>query len=376
MCLGFTPACLRRTTTLFHTVICDIQAGPRCISPERLTEIVSHSPHLVAHIRCLDLAIGRMGTAQLARLMLPNLAHLILHAGGEITDSALAAGVHLIGLPSVRSVTLSLIGADFRVFAGLFGECTPNLQEVAFLDCLLRIKQHDYNDFRMGRVFRTSTRRTRLARLVVSRSFRAAMWLLEGACPFDLSQLTSFDMTRNPMLLPTDNHIHTLLETTRLTLERLTISMYDITGGAKVDLTHFPSLTHLGVNLQLSLHYLPALTAALAQCADVNDGLREIVIISNQWEWLLPGKAPPAFATVLAIVPAFDEALAALPLPTLKRIVLQGIVKPNYNDRFGDAENEQLEERFSATESESSLKKWFPSLISKGLLDIAWGSEV
>ncbi|KAJ6534342.1 hypothetical protein B0H19DRAFT_1185825 [Mycena capillaripes] len=206
------------------------------------------------------------------------------------------------------------------------------------------MKQHDYNDFRMGRVFRTTTRRTRLAELVVSGSFRITMWLLKGDCPFDLSQLTSVNMARN--LMSMDRHIHTLLETTRLTLERLTISLYDITGDAKVDLTHFPSLTHLSVKFELSLHSLPALTAALARCADVNDGLREIVIISNQWDWLLPDKAPLAFI----------------------------ILEPD--DDGWDAEDEKVEEKLSATESESLLKMWFPSLVSKGLLDITWASEV
>ncbi|KAJ6534347.1 hypothetical protein B0H19DRAFT_1272064 [Mycena capillaripes] len=359
---------------LFHTITYDIPSDPRYISPDRLTVIVSHSPHLAAHIRCLDLAIDREGTAQLARLTLPNLAHLILHAGGDITDPALTAGVHLIALPSVRSVTLSAIGADLRVLARLFEECTPNLQEVAFLDCVLRMKQHDYNDFRMGRVFRTTTRRTRLAGLVVSSSFRIIMWLLEGDCPFDLSQLTSVNMARNQMSM--DRHIHTLLETTRLTLERLTISLYDITGGAKVDLTHFPSLTHLSVKFELSLHSIPALTAALARCADFNDGLREIVIISIQWDWLLPEKAPLAFATVLPILPAFDEALSALPLPKLERVVLQVILEPEDDDRWGDAENEKVEEKRSTAESESLLRRWFPSLVSKGLLDITWDNRV
>lgn len=209
---------------LFRTITCSILASSRYMSPERLATILSHSPHLATHIRCIAVAIDREGTMQLTRLALPNLTHLILHTDVEIMDRAITVGVHFIGLPSVRSVTVANIGATLTDLSQLFGECTPNLREVAFPGCGLKSATRNHDDLRagLGRLPRIVGVRTQPASLVLTDSWRVVEWLLDKDCPIDLSQLTSVDARE---MLPRNGHLNTLLENARLTLRHLKISM-------------------------------------------------------------------------------------------------------------------------------------------------------
>ncbi|KAF7354297.1 hypothetical protein MVEN_01118000 [Mycena venus] len=353
---------------LFRSISFSGKQNENYISPRRLRTILADSPHLARYIRRISINLNNKSNADIARLGLTHVEDIrvsgIAGGGRNLHKPTLEAVRRVIGLESIRSVQVDGSYRDPRLLGRLFGECTPNLGEVEFYMCGVKGIQYDED---LANPPAVKTVRTQLTSLRLLDSSRMAAWLMERECPFDISQLVDVDVTGS---IEIDGYTHLLLERTRPTIQRLGFSMLDIEQGPYLNPTRFPSVTHLTV--ESPMDYLPKFPPAMAG-VDSHNIICEIVFTSRGFD-----ERPWASATeqewaqeLAPMLREFDAALAALPLPELKRVEIQVQQKTGDNGGEVDAEVSQTaaHTNISARRTKASLlKEWLPILVSRGLL--------
>ncbi|KAJ7032184.1 hypothetical protein C8F04DRAFT_1108094 [Mycena alexandri] len=318
---------------LFYTINFDL-VSPQAASPLHIQTTLAQNPRLAQHIRRIHFLID--DSAQIAKIPLPRLEHITLRLGIQSDDPAPVTAA-IIGLPSVRSVEVCGVVRGPGALALIFSACTPNLQEVAFRRCSESYLRHG-----LPREIRQSVR-TQLTRLVLFRTVTIPPLLLDGGCPFDLSRLVSVDAHLTAF------GVKNLLEHTRLS-----ISMENI---EYVDLTCFPALTHL--ELECAINQLLDLPVALEH-VDPGNAIREIILVdksTHMRRWTI-GVQSALQNDMKEILPAFDAALAVLPLHALQRVELS---TRRYTDVKGDLGS-------VVRETEALWKKCLPILVARKLL--------
>ncbi|KAJ7190975.1 hypothetical protein GGX14DRAFT_601472 [Mycena pura] len=98
-----------------------------------------------------------------------------------MSDAAVASAQNLVGLLSVRRVTVEFLG-DMAVLGHLFGRCTPDLREITFerSSVFQPLRPSVLESFRNGA---TEGKRTRLGSIALVRLPKMAAWLADENCP-------------------------------------------------------------------------------------------------------------------------------------------------------------------------------------------------
>ncbi|KAJ7165470.1 hypothetical protein C8R43DRAFT_211433 [Mycena crocata] len=356
---------------LFHEIAFSHPHHERSITPSHLREILTQSPHLARHIRWISLNLNHPLTTEIAELSLSHVSHICIYTypPTETYKTAPAAARRLIGLASVRCVGLTVAFSELNILNQLFGLCTPNLREVQFHQAWPfcgpgvadQILYHNRG---------TAAPRTKITRLVIYNSYHLPLWLLDADCPFDVSKVADIDIR-----LSTDDAGRLMLERTRLSVKRLAFSTRDLVGNNRINLADFPALTH--VTVEGPIEHLRWFHLPLAKAPD--DSLIRVLVLRLDMTDGDPTK-PMVWETYkqwLRTLPKIDRALAALPLPALRRV--EFCVCTDVESEWGGTIQDVGGEDATGSPVNAS-SAWFtkqlPELASRGVLVVAEASPV
>ncbi|KAJ7340014.1 hypothetical protein DFH08DRAFT_1082502 [Mycena albidolilacea] len=266
------------------------------ITPARLRVILAGSPHLAPLIPRVDLSIS-------------------VEADAELASPTLDAARLLIGLPSVRRVEVIGSYHHLRLLGRLLGDYTSQLKEIVFRHTFVPQTLAD-GDLPWPPAAKNSMC-TRLTRLALVGSDSLMTWLVNEACPFNISHLVDVDVSGGIRGNGMHKHTQPLLEHARFTIQRLRFPMALVSpahGGPFIYLTRFPALTHLTANTPMEeLSYIfPAM-----EKLDPQNNIREVLFTSPAFD------DPVAGQQLEPMLREFDAAFAALPLPACKCVEIQ-----------------------------------------------------
>ncbi|KAJ6570522.1 hypothetical protein DFH09DRAFT_1153728 [Mycena vulgaris] len=343
--------CAPAQSVLFHAI--DLQpnsyeyvtrtrggAGPEAFDAacRRLGAVLAESPHLAKYIHRLKVTLTADVLAQLCAMGLSSLQDIAIKF--RRADHSLIEPLQaLIGLPSVRQVTLSS-HVSSRVFCGRISHLTA----LAFYH-IMDGSPPEAQDIRAPR--------PEIKTLRLHNSVPVEHWLVGPACPFDLTRLVDVDIwvgygprnTMNASLL----HI---LDAARLTIERLTLLSCSFQE-RPLDLAQYPNLTHL--HIHDGRDFALAFIATSIPSLDGHPSLRSITLqikYFSQTEWTTVA----AEETLRSIDAAFD----AISLPALKQFeILLSIITVPTRVAF-----------MSAAERDALFRRGLPSLSASGLLSV------
>ncbi|KAJ7894898.1 hypothetical protein B0H14DRAFT_3426506 [Mycena olivaceomarginata] len=233
---------------LFYWIM-SLQLQENYITPARLRVILADSPHLAPLIRRINLSISVEADTELASVGLSHMQELGVQcmAGGtnHIHESTFDTARLLIGLPSVRRVEVIGSYLDLRLLklGRLLGDCTSHFKEIVFQHAFIT-QTLAGGDLPWPPAAKNMC--TRLTRLSLVGSDSLMTWLVNDACPFNISHLVDVNVSGGIQANGMHKYTQPFLERAWFTLQRLRFSMALVSpahGGPFIDLTRFPALT-------------------------------------------------------------------------------------------------------------------------------------
>ncbi|KAJ7124094.1 hypothetical protein C8R43DRAFT_1240994 [Mycena crocata] len=193
---------------------------------------MASAPHLLPFVHRLRTAFADGLHERLNTLAFPNHQQLYIEREAPTTPPrVLAAAAQLIGLPSMRRVELwSIRFHSLAQFGLLFAHCTKRLD-------LLFLGEIHISPSSPGAAAAPPASRAVIKHLELSMFFKEVPWLLDAACPLDVSALTELDYS----VFPQEETTAALLAHTRATLTHLKIDPDQ----APSTRSTLPALTHL-----------------------------------------------------------------------------------------------------------------------------------
>ncbi|KAJ7165407.1 hypothetical protein C8R46DRAFT_1220541 [Mycena filopes] len=208
---------------------------------DRLFTILSAAPHLLAFVRRVHTHPEPDVLTRLGESDFPNLTEFLLVGAGKLspTRSEVSLAANLVGLPSIRSVTLKAV--VFQTISDLNLLFDTNTSQ---LDALI-LDRSDVLDAET--VPSPPLRRVKINKLRIHEEWPTWPWFFHPRCPFDISGLCELEYdTRDLFFAPA-----TLLTSARLSLTTLSISprAYKTSGTSPLCMAvaDLPALTHLRV---------------------------------------------------------------------------------------------------------------------------------
>ncbi|KAJ7814048.1 hypothetical protein B0H13DRAFT_1925041 [Mycena leptocephala] len=257
---------------------------------------LSDSPHLKRHIRSASITTDLGVVILLADMDLSNLCELDLYSDGSggLDGPLIEPLQRLIGLPSIRRLAFNFATQDSTLEIPL-----PALD----LDAP----------------------RTAITHLALENSPATADWLIDTDCPFEFTHLV--DVT---IIASMSDSLRLLVASAQLTIQGITLAAEDI-APAPFDLAPLSALTriHLRVpHVWDIVHLFPSIS-------DLNyvNAIRTITFHLEDFdesEWT---------ADVEAHLVQFDSALAKLPFPALKEVV---VLLPQSDEPGNDSKTEAM----------------------------------
>ncbi|KAJ7134165.1 hypothetical protein C8R46DRAFT_1201673 [Mycena filopes] len=208
---------------------------------DRLFAILAAAPHLLPFVRRVLTYLEPNVLARLVEFSFPNLSKLYLMGADKVspTRSELSLAANLVGLPSIRAVTLTSIVFQTISDLNLLFETHTSQLDTLILD------HSDVLD--AGTVPSPPMRRVKLKKLTLCLHSIAWPRLLHPDCPFDISALRELEYDSMELFATPA----TLLTSTRSSLTALSISPIAFASyGAStvcITVTDLPALTHLTV---------------------------------------------------------------------------------------------------------------------------------
>ncbi|KAJ7085270.1 hypothetical protein C8R44DRAFT_821564 [Mycena epipterygia] len=271
-------------------------------SCRRLRVILTESSHLLPHIRRIEMRLHPEVITEVLAMGLPRLEELHFHTRGfvpNLEDNARIKLAHrLMTLPTVRHVGLGG-SVQTREFLSSFFAGTPQQLQTLEISTTWLSQSDDQPPART---------RQRIRNLLLLYSPEMAPWLLDAACPFDLTHLTHANISSS--MCP---HVARILNNTRCSLQSLTLAPDDVR--KYVALSIFPSLTevHFDAPTQRGI----AGILPLLETLDPANGVRDITITLATF-----GEQPKQRELKMALR-AFDAAFDDIHLPALRRVEIQ-----------------------------------------------------
>ncbi|KAJ7726763.1 hypothetical protein B0H16DRAFT_1894673 [Mycena metata] len=220
--------------------------------PDRFFTILAAAPHILPLVRRIRTYFREDVLTQLCDLHFPNLRELSFTGNTSsvsfiftrnTSSAGLKSAATLVGLPSIRSVTLDdyyFISADVNE---LFERCTSPLDSLIL----------DTGTIADNAEPTAPSRRIKLNRLVIRDRWDTWMWLLHPMSPFDLTAIHELDYNSSNLFSPPA----TLLNSSRRTLNKLRITeeAYDGVLPLCIAVADLPALTHLVVTVPAHLKW-------------------------------------------------------------------------------------------------------------------------
>ncbi|KAJ7477721.1 hypothetical protein FB451DRAFT_1243074 [Mycena latifolia] len=245
--------CAAAQSQLFHTVAINPSRGVKWKnnrlvynneSAAALRALLTQSPHLVPHIRRLEIDL-RLNAAVLEEILAMGLTcvrELQIHMGHRIDESAVELARRLVSLPTVECVEMWSMTLSKRFFSLLFAGPVPQLRKIDIEGSMhdpreVLDEEQDEDAMQNPNPARPSV--THL-RLVYSSDY--VPWLLSAACPFDLEHITHADVS-----FTMHAGAASILLGACQTLRELTVMPEDLADCPSLRL--LPSLTHLTLNV-------------------------------------------------------------------------------------------------------------------------------
>ncbi|KAJ7477719.1 hypothetical protein FB451DRAFT_1243067 [Mycena latifolia] len=210
-------------------------------SATALRALLAQSPHLVPHIRRLEIDL-RLPAEVLEEILTTGLTcvrELQFHMGHRMDEAVVELARRLICLPTVECVEMWSITLSKRIFSLLFAGPAPQLRKIDINGCPAHLDNEQGEDTPVQIPTPARPSVTHL-RLVYSRDYMP--WLLGAACPFDLEHITHADLS-----FTLNAGAASILLGACQTLRELTVTPEDLADCPPLRL--LLSLTHLTLNV-------------------------------------------------------------------------------------------------------------------------------
>ncbi|KAJ7477726.1 hypothetical protein FB451DRAFT_1243082 [Mycena latifolia] len=210
-------------------------------SAAALRALLAQSPHLVPHIRRLEIDL-RLTAEVLEEILATGLTcvrELKFHMGHKMEAPVVELAWRLICLPTVECVEMRSITLSKRIFSLLFAGPTPQLRKI---DIHGGVPQLDSEQGEDAPVQIPTPARPSITHLHLVYSRYYMPWLLGAACPLDLEHITHADFS-----FTLNAGAASILLGARQTLRELTVTPADLADCPPLRL--LPSLTHLTLNV-------------------------------------------------------------------------------------------------------------------------------
>ncbi|KAJ7448412.1 hypothetical protein FB451DRAFT_1289202 [Mycena latifolia] len=242
--------CAAAQPQLFHTIAINPSRGVqwknnRLVynneSAAALRALLAQSPHLVPHIRRLEIDL-RLTAGVLEEILAMGLTcvrELQIHTGHRIDESVVELARRLICLPTVECVEVCSMTLSKRFFSLLFAGPAPQLRKIDIEGSThdpREILDEEQDEDAPVQILTPARPSVTHLRLVYSRDY--VPWLLGAACPFDLEHITHADVSST-----LNAGLTSILLGAYQTLRVLTVMPDDLTHCPPLCL--LPSLTHL-----------------------------------------------------------------------------------------------------------------------------------
>jgi len=244
--------CIAAQSQLFHTIAIHphrkatwrhnrlVFVNMGLLAARRLRAILVQSPHLISHIRRLEIHLHGEVLAEIIGIKLTSLRELQLRSKIEydIDERAVELAQNLLCLPTIERAELHSLRQTKRALSRLLSSTSPHLRAIEINACLLdRVTQ---GKDAAGPVIPVTRRIVQTLRLVDSKSMFTS-WLPDTGFPFDFTHLTSVEVSSS-----IDADVASVLRGAQITLRELSLAPDDI--GDCPPLRLFPSLTALTLN--------------------------------------------------------------------------------------------------------------------------------
>ncbi|KAJ7920874.1 hypothetical protein B0H13DRAFT_1985987, partial [Mycena leptocephala] len=267
----------------------------------RLREILIESPHLLPHIRRIEVFLHPDVLTEIIAMGLPLVQEIQFRTKtfmARVEKHAVALAQQLMELPTVRRAELCSTSQTHEFLSWFFSTTTLHLQTLEIsMSELYRSDDDETPEL-------VSSRR-KIEHFHLIHSPTIAGWLVHASCPFDLSRITHADISSSMCA-----DVGRILTKAKRSLRQLTLAPADVDGC--VPLSIFPALTqlHFDAPTQQDIAFLLPLLTTL----DPANGIREISIT------LATHGAQPPRRELETALRTFDAIFDELSIPKLKRV--------------------------------------------------------
>ncbi|KAJ7448413.1 hypothetical protein FB451DRAFT_1289203 [Mycena latifolia] len=240
--------CAAAQPQLFHTITINPSRGVQWKnnhlvynneSAAALRALLAQSPHLVPHIRRLEIDL-RLTAGVLEEILATGLTcvrELQFHMGHRMDEPVVELARRLICLPTVECLEMWSITLSKRIFSLLFAGPAPQLRKIDIHAC-----PHDNERGEDAPAQILPAPRPSVTHLRLVGCCKFVPWLLDAACPFDFKHITHADVSST-----LNAGAASILLGTCQTLRELTVMPEDLAHCPPLRL--LPSLTHLTLNV-------------------------------------------------------------------------------------------------------------------------------
>ncbi|KAJ7100428.1 hypothetical protein C8R44DRAFT_859341 [Mycena epipterygia] len=281
----------------------------------RLREILTESPHLLPHIRRIEILLHPDVLTEIIAMELPLVQEIQFRTKtfmARIEEHAAVLAQQLMELPTIRRLELRSTSQTREFLSWFFVALPLHLQTLEISMSELYRSEDDDEEPEPVSV------RRRIEHFHLIHSPTVARWLLHPSCPFDLSRITHADISSSMCA-----DVGRILTKAKRSLQQLTLAPGDVDGC--VPLSIFPALTQL--HFDAPTQHDIALLLPLLTTLDPANGMREITITLATH-----GDQPPPYE-LEATLRTFDAIFEELPLPELKRVEIHLLCNPDDDER-------------------------------------------